>query len=361
MSARKWARYRRDSTWHDGCCTYVDAAPRHPGDTHLGNLPYEAAVQDDGANRAREPQRGASMTQQVFIAGHVTQDVSATGVRLGGPALYGAATYLALGASVTLSTSHAESRSPLARVTNLRLREDNDRSIETTTLQHTGDGGARVSRRLGARANPLRAPKVLRPFQLVHLAPAIGEISLHATGSWQKWLAVQRAHYRPPLVVLGLQGWLPTVEGSGMDGDGDRDGELLRRFDLDDVLDALPRVDVIFCSDGDLSLTRPGTLARLRRRSSLVVRTHGADGCTVYERSAEQRFPAQRTTAVDPTGAGDTFAAAFSYALARGERLPRCARLAARFAARCVQAVGVPTFDHTARATRVASLTKVAV
>ncbi|HAM27082.1 MAG TPA: ribokinase [Microbacteriaceae bacterium] len=80
------------------------------------------------------------------------------------------------------------------------------------------------------------------------------------------------------------------------------------------------------------------TLASLVDR---VVVTLGASGAALYEAGAEiARIPAPRVTAVDTTGAGDTFCGAFAAAIAGGRRFGAAARFATAAAALSVQAIG---------------------
>jgi fructokinase len=86
---------------------------------------------------------------------------------------------------------------------------------------------------------------------------------------------------------------------------------------------------VVFPSDGELEGldVAPG---------ALVCQTHGADGATV----AGVRVPAPRVTEVDPTGAGDTFAAAFVTAYRARPDAVAAAERACRIAAASVGVLG---------------------
>lgn len=80
----------------------------------------------------------------------------------------------------------------------------------------------------------------------------------------------------------------------------------------------LPLLDVLILSHDDLlpvaGKTRAATDAQLADWSThlpLLVATDGRFGATLFERGTATRFPAYPATEVDPTGAGDVFAAAF--------------------------------------------------
>lgn len=81
--------------------------------------------------------------------------------------------------------------------------------------------------------------------------------------------------------------------------------------------------------------------AALAEHFGLVVLTLGVDGVVVAERNkAPVVVPAIETAVVDPTGAGDSFAAGFLASWIRGEGSEAAARTAVSVAARAVGIVG---------------------
>jgi sugar/nucleoside kinase (ribokinase family) len=86
---------------------------------------------------------------------------------------------------------------------------------------------------------------------------------------------------------------------------------------------------VLFPSDGELEGLDVAA-------GALVCETHGAAGATV----AGVDVPAPAVQEVDPTGAGDTFAAAFVAAYRAGADPVRAARQACALAARSVTVLG---------------------
>jgi len=97
----------------------------------------------------------------------------------------------------------------------------------------------------------------------------------------------------------------------------------------------------------DLSTASASLAARV---PGLIV-TRGAAGSVLYEAGEETRhIAAPRVTAVDTTGAGDTFCGAFAAAIAEGQEFGEAARFATAAAALSVQAVGaVPSVPTRAR------------
>jgi sugar/nucleoside kinase (ribokinase family) len=68
--------------------------------------------------------------------------------------------------------------------------------------------------------------------------------------------------------------------------------------------------------------------------------TRGAAGCRVVTREERWQLPAFPVTAVDPTGAGDAFAAGVAYGLARRWEWPRIAQFANAMGALATRALG---------------------
>jgi|LGVF01.1.fsa_nt_gb ribokinase len=64
----------------------------------------------------------------------------------------------------------------------------------------------------------------------------------------------------------------------------------------------------------------------------IVVLTLGSKGCKIFSDEGEQEVGAVPTTLVDPTGAGDSFAAGFLVGYSKGYPLEKCARTGAAVA-----------------------------
>ncbi len=94
--------------------------------------------------------------------------------------------------------------------------------------------------------------------------------------------------------------------------------------------------------------------ALLTGGADTVILKRGAAGCTVVDASGSQQVPSLRVEEIDPTGAGDTFSAAFAVARRRGDSVHAAARFAAVAAALSVTAFGpmegAPGLDDVERA-----------
>ncbi|MER7806546.1 ribokinase [Streptomyces sp900116325] len=91
--------------------------------------------------------------------------------------------------------------------------------------------------------------------------------------------------------------------------------------------------------------TEPHAAAEiLLRHVPEVVVTLGSKGCLYAARDSETiHFPAPEVTAVDTTGAGDTFVGALAVALGEGRAVPEALAWASIAAALCVQKPGAST------------------
>jgi len=98
------------------------------------------------------------------------------------------------------------------------------------------------------------------------------------------------------------------------------------------LLDAARPSVSIFLSEEEIALWAAGVLDHLVARCARVVVTQGAEGARVLTRAGELIVAPAPTDAVDTTGAGDVFSAAFILAVRAGEEF------AGRLAAACAAA-----------------------
>jgi sugar/nucleoside kinase (ribokinase family) len=107
-----------------------------------------------------------------------------------------------------------------------------------------------------------------------------------------------------------------------------------------------------------LALLEPGVspaqtklLAHLRRHARRTLLTLGDGGATLYRRAeGETHVGVYATQALDPSGAGDSFAAAFLWQLARGLSEEDALRLAAAIASIVVEGRGTAAMHRLGEA-----------
>jgi hypothetical protein len=258
--------------------------------------------------------------------GHVTRDRYRSRTRIGGCATYGARAFRALGSRSRLVTVAAED---LARDLELDgVEMERGPSAHTTTFENVyPDTGPRQQwvHALAAPVSPDLLPTAWERPDILFLAPVCGEVDVGA------WLQAVRA----PLVGLSLQGVIKEAVGAraGRSTVGPRP---LRLSPAE-----LRRLHVVFTSDEDLLLFgTEGLLGTLCASVPVVVVTSGSSGATVFTSDRAVRVGVHPTTAIDPTGAGDTFAASFLFSMARGDSIIECARFASAAASIVVEGEG---------------------
>jgi sugar/nucleoside kinase (ribokinase family) len=230
------------------------------------------------------------MTPPNLVAiGHVTLDHFGEVIRPGGAALYAAITAHRLGLSAAILTSHGVDF-PLDEVPS-QIEVVGLEAPATTAFEHREAKGGRVLRARGG-ALPLSAgdlPEDWRPSPLVLLAPVLQEVD-----------PMIAAAFPEAAVGAELQGWLRSADAEGAIGPAP--------WASADAL--LPRLQAIFVSRHDLS-GQEAEVSEWVQRVPLAVVTAGAAGAILYVNGDRYEVRPRRTREVDPTGAGDVFAATF--------------------------------------------------
>jgi sugar/nucleoside kinase (ribokinase family) len=255
----------------------------------------------------------------VVLAGNVTLDRTPGGLVPGGPAYYAGQAWRALGAATRVLTSAADDfpAAALAGIEAVRVP-----AAATTVFQNQyGADGARVQRveaRAGALA-PSSLPRGWSRPDVLHLAPVLDELAP----------AAFRAALEPRLTGLCAQGLLRRV---GPDG-------AVAQPPWEPAPALLAAVDAVVLGEDDVR-GQGDLVARLARAVPIVAFTRGAQGCEIIARGRSRWVGAYPVREVDPTGAGDVFAAGFLFALARGADPVEAARLGAAAASFVVEGVG---------------------
>jgi hypothetical protein len=224
-----------------------------------------------------------------LVIGHVCQDVTPEGHVLGGTAAYAAITARNLGAHAGLLTRVSAGIGgwdPLDGITVLALPSET-----TTTFVNTYRGGRRTQY-LRSVADPICVhdiPAEWRDPKIVLLGPLAQELDMGLTRAF-------------PDSLLGVtpQGWMRRWDA---DGQVHNDPGLWRFDEVEDV-------QAVILSEEDI-LGERAFLERLIARFPIVALTEGRRGSTVYHRGRAFHIEPRPAHQVDPTGAGDVFAAAF--------------------------------------------------
>ncbi len=263
--------------------------------------------------------------------GHVTRDRTPDGgFTVGGTVTYAARTAQALGCRVWMVTSAADDLDLSTVLSGVVIHRT--RSAVTTTFEnrYTPEGRTQVVRSVARPLTPEAVPPSWREPDIVHLGPVARECDPSLVDLF-------------PGAFVGLtpQGWMRRW---------DRDGRVSpAAWEQAEAL--LPRADAVVVSEEDVAGDE-AVIARWARQARILVVTQGPAGCTLYVEGAAEQVPGFPAVEVDPTGAGDIFAAVFFVELRRG-----CPPLGAARLANCIAAVsvtrpgldGTPTREEVAR------------
>ncbi len=267
-----------------------------------------------------------------LVLGHATRDLKGDAFTVGGTATYAARTAQALGCRVGTITSTGpdlDLSGPLGDILVTRLEAQ-----ETTTFENKYVDGRRqqVIHGTACPLTPATVPEDWRPA-IAHIGPVAQECDPGLVRSFEE-----------AFVGVTPQGWMRQRDEGGR----------VRRCRWRDAQEVLPHADAVVMSEEDIGGNR-NLAAEYAAQTAVVALTEGADGCTVYAGGEARRFAPPGVVEVDPTGAGDVFAACFFRALQQGHDPWAAARFANCLAARSVTRSGlsgVPTREEVARCKR---------
>jgi sugar/nucleoside kinase (ribokinase family) len=265
----------------------------------------------------------------VLVCGHVTLDRRGEALVPGGSAYYAARALAALGARPRVVTAAGDDfpRDALAGIEVAWVP-----APATTRFVNVHGPDGRRTQRVEATAPPLApgdVPAAWREADALLLVPVLAETPLPAFA---------RAA-RAPVTLLGLQGLVRTVAEDG------RVTQPPWAF----AAGALAGLSAVVLGEDEVR-GQGDLVERLRAAVPLVAFTHGADGSELFTARAARRVGVHPAREVDPTGAGDVFAAGLLLGLARGETPEEAARLGAAAASVVVEGVGGETLGRTGEA-----------
>jgi len=264
-----------------------------------------------------------------LVIGHLAQDLTPGGSRLGGTAAYSALTAHALGLRVGVVTAWG-GEPPLGALAGTDgIAVSMIPTPCTTAFEnvYTPEGRIQYIHRTAPRIDYSHVPQEWRRTPIIHIGPIAQEVSpLLAEG------------FAPKLLGLTPQGWLRTW-------DGDRRVIPCLWSDAQEALSKAAAA-VISVEDvgGDESQIEAMALA-----CHVLAVTEGPAGARLYWNGDLRRFYAPAMPEVDATGAGDIFAAAFFFRLYTTRDPWEAARFATRLASYSVARPGlegIPTQEE---------------
>ncbi len=253
-----------------------------------------------------------------MVAGNVVEDRAPDGSWVpGGPSLYSARAAAALGARVTLLTRLTPGYDR-AVLDGLDVRPISAASLPRYANSY--DAGGRRTQLLISHGEPLDAALPLEaPADALLVAPAYHEFGA---------LPVIPAR----LLAVCYQGILRAADGSGRVLPAVEPATATLPFSAPGSF--------AFFSDEDTA--DPDGLARtIAGRGVIVFLTRGARGATLFRDGTAASFAALPASPVDPTGAGDCFAAAFMVRFAESRSIETATQFALAAAALSVEGEGL--------------------
>ncbi len=232
------------------------------------------------------------MSTTFLSVGHFCYDVSPNGYILGGSASYSTLTAQNLGycaRAVTAVGANFDRQTPLLD----GIETVYHTSADTTIFDNRYDeNGYRQQFILGAarRLKGADIPTEWHDSDIAYLCPIADEVSAEVVHCFSE----------DTLIGATPQGWLRQW---------DTDGKVeAKRWET--AKDILPYIDVLILSDEDIR-PYPDELDRYIELAPIVVLTQGGRGATFFQNGTQLGSEAYAVREVDPTGAGDVFAAAF--------------------------------------------------
>jgi hypothetical protein len=266
-----------------------------------------------------------SDTPEYLILGHITQDLIEGGSRPGGTALYSGILAQRLGTRVGLITSYPEEH-PLEDLTGMKVINQPSRKWTTFSNLYGAAGREQYLLTRAVDLDYALVPEDWQDVKIIHLGPVAGELQ-----------PTTRVGFPHSAVAYSLQGWLR---------DWDQDGLVYYR-PLPDLPPVFSEKSAAFVSLEDLGYNRK-PVDVLRRIFPLLALTKGSEGAEIYLGDETVLIPSEPVREIDPTGAGDIFAAAFMvYWIIQGRTIQEAGRLAARLASLSVTRKGLEGIPST--------------
>jgi hypothetical protein len=225
-----------------------------------------------------------------LIFGHITEDITGSGRRLGGTAAFSGLAGQALGLNTGVVTSISENLD-LTLVNSLWVK--NIPASQTTTFKNISDG-VRRTQYLYHTAEKISVgdcPDLHPPPAIIHLGPVADEVDPEI---------IHR--YPNSLKCLTPQGWFRSVDETSK--------VQYRMWDKFDVY--LPKVDIAVISHDDVQGDE-AVIARMSGLAPVFVVTENYRGARIYWNNDARFIHAPEVKYENDTGAGDIFAASFFF------------------------------------------------
>ncbi len=263
-----------------------------------------------------------------LIIGHLTQDITPSGLRLGGTAAYAALTARALGLRVGVLTS-CQDCLDMIEMESAGIQVVGQRADVNTTFEniYTPTGRVQIIHSVAPSIDLSMVPEPWRETPIIHLGPVAREVDPMLVRAF-------------PSSFIGLtpQGWMRDWDAEGQ----------VRFSEWPEASFVLQRADAAVMSIEDVRGNEQ-IVEDMASAARVLAVTEGANGARLFWNGDLRRFRPPTMTEVDATGAGDIFAASFFYRLSSTRDPWEAARFATQLAAFSVLRPGlqgIPTAEE---------------
>jgi sugar/nucleoside kinase (ribokinase family) len=253
-----------------------------------------------------------------LVIGHITQDVTPNGLRLGGTAAFSALTARAFGlrAGVVTSANDKTSMKVLEGIQIVSVASEHTATFENI---YTEDGRTQILHHHAARIPFDLVPEVWRATSIIHLGPVAQELDSESPKD-----------FSPSLLGITPQGWMRTWNAEGR----------IVPCQWQNSESLLSKAGAVVISREDASGDEE-LIESMAHQTSLLAVTEADAGSVLYWNGDRRRFRAPEVEEVDATGAGDIFATAFFIRLNQTRDPWEAARFATQLSARSVTRMGL--------------------
>jgi sugar/nucleoside kinase (ribokinase family) len=258
---------------------------------------------------------------QFIVVGHICQDILPDGkLSLGGSVSYAATTALRLGYRVGVVTSAGPNMDLAPALPGAEIVCH--QAPQTTVFENIYHNGERTQY-LHQRAAPLTCADIPADWRTAPMA-YLGSIDREIEDSVFYCFADH--------VQVGVmpQGFFRTWDGDGR----------VRFTEWQPSRELLERINLLVMSELDVP-DPVGLASDWGRFTDIVVVTHADRGATVFQDDESCRYPARPARQVDPTGAGDVFAAAFLIRMHETDDICQAAAFANAVASYSIEGPGI--------------------
>lgn len=258
-------------------------------------------------------------TAEYLTIGHLTKDLAGQGYTLGGTATYASKTALSFGLNAALISAHS-SEIDLEALNNIEIIRKS--SAKDTTFENIETHAGRVQflHAVAERISPGDIPEEFIHTPIIHLGPVANEVDEEVVSVFAE----------DCLIGITPQGWMRQRT---------HDGKVAYQTWHPSHAATL-RADAVVISDEDVQKDE-GVIHDYAQLFKLLVVTEGCYGARVYWHGDVRHFSAPQINAIDSTGAGDIFAAAFFIRMKATSDPWKSAEAAVRLASLSVTRMGL--------------------